>query len=141
MVRINLRRMRQLMRETHKLLWKLEKAQAYATRSSAPLSELPWGRGNRSRVEEGAIRISELREAYEEALDELGEMRSKLDPMISGLKNADDRAVMRLRCIKGFDPDDISEAVCLTERMIYYILRRSEDQIARMYPDKVWPGR
>ena len=73
MVRINLRRMRQLMRETHKLLWKLEKAQAYATRSSAPLSELPWGRGNRSRVEEGAIRISELLEAYEEAFLEARE--------------------------------------------------------------------
>ena len=135
MTHINLYRMRRLIRETHKLLWKIERMQAYATKSSAALSELPWGRGNRSRVEEGAIRICELKEAYREALKELDDMRTTLDPMIDLLKNADDRAVMRLRYIKGFDPGDISGAICLTERMVYYILRRSEYTLTRMYPE------
>lgn len=140
MYEINLYRMRRLIRETGKLMWKIEREQAYATKCSAPLSELNWGRGNRSRVEEGAIRIIELKDAYREVLEELEKMRDELDPLISSLKNADDRAVMRLRYIKGYCPEDISDAVCLTERMVYYILRRSENALARLYPEKIWPN-
>ena len=136
MTEIDLVRMRRMIREIERLKWKIEKEQAYATRSSAALSELPWGRGNRSRVEEGAIRLVELKEAYKEIIGKLAEMRKELDPLISTLDNADDRAVMRLRYINGYRPEAISDAICMTDRMVYYILRRAEDALARRYPQK-----
>ena len=71
MTEIDLVRMRRMIREIERLKWKIEKEQAYATRSSAALSELPWGRGNRSRVEEGAIRLVELKEVYFEIIEKL----------------------------------------------------------------------
>lgn len=132
---INLYRMRRMIRETGKLMWKIERTQAYATKSSASLSAIPWGRGNRSCVEDGAIQLIELKDAYHELLDELGKMRTELDPLISRLENADDRAVMRLRYIQGFRPEDIAKAIYMTDRMVYYILKRSENCLVRMFPD------
>ena len=64
-------------------------------------------------------------------------MKEALDPLISDLDNADDRAVMRLRYIKGFSPEDIAEAIHRTDRSIYYYLSRAEDQLVRKHPDKV----
>lgn len=132
---INLYRMRRMIRETQKLAWKIERERSYAARSAAPLSQIPWGQGNRSRVEEGAIRIADLKDVYREVLAELEEMRQALDPLIDTLKNADDRAVMRLRYIKGYDPEDVAEAIFRTDRMVYYILSRSEKELIKRFPD------
>ena len=70
-------------------------------------------------------------------LSELHDMRVILDPLINELDNADDRAVMRLRYIKGYSPEDIAEAIHRSDRSIYYYLSRAEDQIARKFPKQV----
>ena len=134
---VNLYRMRKLIRDTVKMQWKVEQEQAKATKITTTITGMPRGSGNHSAVESGAIRIIDLKEAYREVVDELNKMRAELDPLISELENADDRAVMRLRYIKGFSPEDIAEAIHRTDRSIYYYLSRAEDQLARMHPDKV----
>ena len=134
---VNLYRMRKLIRDTVKLQWRVEQEQSKATKITTVLTGMPRASGNHSKVEDGAIRVAELTEAYSEVLTELSVMRQDLEPMISTLNNADDRAVMRLRYIKGFSAEDIAEAVHRTDRAIYYYLSRAEDELARKYPDKV----
>lgn len=134
---INLFRMRKLIRDTVKFQWRVEQEEAKATKITAVITGMPRGTDNHSKVEDGAIRLTELKEAYREVLDELTKMRVELEPLISTLDNADDRAVMRLRYIKGFSPEDIADAIHRTDRSIYYYMSRAEEQLVRMYPDKV----
>ena len=134
---VNLYRMRQLIRQTVKIQWRLEQEQAKATKITTVLTGMSRGGGQRDQVQDGAIKLAELKEAYREIISELEQMRNELDPLISDLDNADDRAVIRLRYIKGFSPEDIAEAICRTDRSVYYYLSRAEDQLARRFPDKV----
>lgn len=134
---VNLFRMRKLIRETVKLQWRREQTIAKATKITTVLTGMPRGSGTSSQVEDGAIKISEVNDAYREVFDELVAMQTELDPLIDSLDRADDRAVMRLRYIKGYSPEDIAEAIHRTDRAIYYYLSRAEDQLARMYPEKV----
>ena len=134
---VNLYRMRQLIRQTVKVQWKLEQEEARATKITTVLTGMPRGGGNHDQVQDGAIKLTELKEAYSEVLNELEEMRKTLDPLINDLENPDDRAVIRLRYIKGFSPEDIADAICKTDRSVYYYLSRAEDQLVRKYPEDV----
>ena len=134
---INLFRMRQLLRQTVKVQWRIEQEEARATKITTVLTGMPRGCGQHDQVQDGAIRVAELRDAYREIMEELETAQAALDPLISELEDADDRAVMRLRYIKGFSPEDIAEAIHRTDRSVYYYLSRAEDQLARRFPDKV----
>lgn len=134
---VNLYRMRQLLRQTVKVQWRIEREMARATKSTTVITGMPHGGGPHNAVEDGAIRVAELKDAYREIMEELETAQAALDPLISELDDADDRAVMRLRYIKGFSPEDIAEAIHRTDRSVYYYLSRAEDQLKRKYPDKV----
>ena len=134
---VDLYRMRQLIRQTVKVQWKLEQAEARATKVTSVMTGIPRSGGIHDHVQDGAIKLAELKDAYRETVSELERMRSELDPVVSSLENAGDRAVMRLRYIKGFSPEDIAEAIGKTDRSVYYYISRAEDQLARNHPDKV----
>jgi len=134
---INLFRMRQLLRQTVKAQWRIEQEEARATKITTMLTGMPRGGGQHDQVQDGAIRVAELKDAYREIMEELETAQAALDPLISKLDDADDRAVMRLRYIKGFSPEDIAEAIHRTDRSVYYYLSRAEDQLARRFPDRV----
>ena len=134
---VNLYRMRKLIRDLVKIHWKVEQEQARATKITATLTGMPGASGTHSKVEDGVIKIISIKDAYRETVGELERMKEELDPLIDTLENADDRAVMRLRYIDWFSPEDIAEAIHRTDRSIYYYLSRAEDQLVRKYPDKV----
>jgi len=134
---VNLYRMRQLIRQTVKVQWKIEQEEARATKITTVLTGMPRGGKQSNQVEDGAIKLADLKEAYGEIVEELENMRIELDPLISELDNADDRAVMRLRYIKGFSPEDIAEAIHRTDRSVYYYLSRAEDLLVRKHQGTV----
>jgi DNA-directed RNA polymerase specialized sigma24 family protein len=134
---VNLYRMRQLIRQTVKVQWKLEQEEARATKITTVLTGMPRGGGGHDQVADGAIKLAELKEAYKETIGELERMRTELDPLISKLERGDDRAIMRLRYIKGFSPEDIAEAIGRTDRFVYYRLSDSENELSKMFPDIV----
>ena len=134
---INLYRMRKLIRDTVKLQWRIEREQAKATKITTTLTGMPRASGNHSKVEDGAIRMADLTDAYNEVMTELKKMREELEPLIGSLDRADDRAVMRLRYMKGFSPEDIADAIHRTDRSIYYYLSRAENELVRLHSDKV----
>lgn len=134
---VSLCRMRQLMRYTIKARWKVEKEMARATKTTTTLTGMPRGGAGHDQVAEGAIQIDAVKRAYRETLAELEQMQQELDPLIDGLDNPDDRAVMRLRYIECYSPEDIAEAIYRTDRSVYYYLGRAEDKLAKKYPEKV----
>ena len=137
MTGINFSSMRRMMRDMDRIEWRILREKEHANGMKAEIALGPKRRWHISHIEESAVRMCDLDAAYAEVTERLGEMRKELAPLIWSLENANDRAVMRLRYIQGYKPEDISDAIYLTERMIYYILSRAERQLARMYPDKI----
>ena len=137
MERIDLYRMRRLNRETLKIRWRIEREKSKAERATSCPAVAYGGRGYCSRVEEGVITITDLKDAYRESMAELERMRAALEPVIDLLPDTDERAVMRLRYLKGYSAEEIAEDVYLTDRMVYYILKRAEKRLERMYPDLI----
>ena len=129
---VDLEKMRFLINRQPRLWWDIEKEEAKATKITTTLTGMPRGSGNHSQVEDGAIRLATLKEVYGETLAELERMRNELDPLISMLDDPDDRAVMRLRYIKGYNINTIAESIHRSERCIYYYLSRAEDKISRL---------
>ena len=139
---VNLYRMRMLMsRKTVKILWRIEQEQARATKITTVLTGMPrGGGGGHDQVADGAVRLTELKEAYGEAIAELEQMQEELRPLIDTLENTDLRASMRLRYLKGYKPEEIADAISLADRTIYRYLLRAENELCRRYPDKVIHG-
>ena len=73
----------------------------------------------------------------EQTFEALEKMRREMDGLIDSLANPDDRAVMRLRYLKGRSPEEIAETIFMSDRMVYYILARAEKELARRFPGKV----
>ena len=137
---VNLYRMRMLIRQTVKIQWKVEQEQARATKITTVLTGMPRGGGGHNQVEDGAIKITELKEAYSEVICELERMRAEVDPLISTLEDANLRAAMRLRYIKGYKPEEIADAISLADRTVFRYMKRGENELCRRYPDIVIHG-
>lgn len=130
-------RMRRLIDRLASVLWDIERAEANATKITATITGMPRGSGNNSKVESGAIRLTEVKAAYRETINELEQMKEELNPLIDTINDDDDRAAMRLRYIDWFDPERIAKARHRSIRSIYYYLSRGENELIRKYPDKV----
>ena len=70
-------------------------------------------------------------------IDELQAMRDELEQLLPSLDNPDDIGIMRLRYMDGCDLKDIPDAVCLSERAMFYHLAGAERKLMRMYPGRV----
>lgn len=134
---VNLYKMRALMRKAIRIRWRIERESSRATKTTTVITGMPRGGRRKDQTAEGAITIAEVKKAYKEVFDELEQMQNELNPLIDTLDNADDKAVMRLRYIDGYSPEDIAEAINRTERSVYYYISRAEDTLARKYPDKI----
>lgn len=134
---VNLYRMRMLIRQATKLQWRKEREIAKATKITTVLTGMPRGGSGENQVEDGAIKVAELEEAYIEVLEELRSMKRELSPLINTIENADLRAAMRLRYIDEHRPEEIADAIPLAERTVYRYLKQGEDEICRKFPDKV----
>ena len=134
---VNLTRMRVLISYERRLRFKYQKKLANATKVTTQLTGMPRGSGNHSQVEDGAIELAEVEEAYREIFDELKRMRAELDQLLKQLDNPDDIGIMRLRYIEGMDLIAIPAAVGLSERAMFYHLSGAERKLIRMFPDKI----
>ena len=134
---VNLSRMRVLIGYERRLRFRYQKKLANATKVTTVLTGMPRATGNHSQVEDGAIELAEVEEAYREMLDELKAMKAELEDMLKTLDNPDDIGIMRLRYIEGMDLRMIPEAVNLSERAMFYHLSGAERKLMRMYPDRI----
>ena len=134
---INLYRMRQLMRQTIKVRWKIEREMARATKITTVLTGMPRGGSGRNQVEDGAIKLAELKEAYSAVTNELHQMQEELIPLINTLEDARLSATMRLRYINGYSEIEIADSIYVADRTVRRYLMMAERELCNRYPDKV----
>lgn len=134
---VNLSRMRVLISLERRLQFRYQKKLSSVTRITTQLTGMPHGSGSHSKVEDGAIELAEVEEAYREVLADLQVMRDELEQLLPSLDNPDDIGIMRLRYIIGKCLEDIPNEVNLSRRAMFYHLAGAERKLARMYPDKV----
>lgn len=134
---VNLSRMRTLIVCEQRLRWSRMKKLAKATKITTSITGMPHGSGTGDKVADGAIELAEVSEAYREVLSELKAMRTELEEMIPSLDDPDDIGIMRLRYVDGWRLQDIPDAICLSERAMYYHLAGAERKLARMYPTRI----
>lgn len=134
---VNLSRMRVLISLERRLQFRYQKKLSSVTRITTQLTGMPRATGNHSQVEDGAIELAEVEEAYREVLDELKAMRAELKELLPSLDNPDDIGIMRLRYIMGQNPEDIPDEVHLSRRAMFYHLSGAERKLMRMFPDRI----
>lgn len=134
---VNLNRMRFLIGYEQRLRFDRLKKFARATKITTSITGMPRGSGTGNQVQDGAIELAEVEEAYSEVLKELQSMRDELEVLLQSLDNPDDIGVMRLRYIKGHELKYIPDAIHLSPRAMYYHLAGAERKLTRMHPDKI----
>ena len=134
---VNLSRMRTLIAYEQRLRFDRLKKLAKATKITTTITGMPRGSGTGNKIQDGAIELAEVEDAYREVLTELRSMREELEQLLPALDNPDDIGIMRLRYVDGKRLQDIPEAVCLSERAMYYHLSGAERKLERMFPDRI----
>ncbi len=134
---VNLSRMRTLIAYEQRLRFDRLKKLAKATKITTTITGMPRGSGTGNKIQDGAIELAEVEDAYREVLTELRSMREELEQLLPALDNPDDIGIMRLRYVDGKRLQDIPEAVCLSERAMYYHLSGAERKLVRMFPDRI----
>lgn len=122
-------RMRYLMRRVPRLEWDMERKMSNATKITATITGMPHGSGNHSKVEDSAIILATVKDAYREVIAELEALRARLSPLIDMLEDPDEKAVMRMRYLNGLNPEQIALVICRSDRMVYIYLKRAERKI------------
>lgn len=128
----DLRRMRQLMKRLPSILWEIERKEANATYVTSSITGMPRGGGGLNKTENTRITLIAVKDAYREALKELEELRRDLEPNLMQLMDEDERAIMRMRYIHGYEPEKIAEAVSYHPRTVYRKLKSAERKLASM---------
>ncbi len=134
---VNLERMRLLISIEHRLRMKRMVKLSKATKITSSITGMPHGGGTHNQVEDGAIEMAEVDEAYAEVFTDLSAMRGELKPLIEMLDNPDDIAVMRYRYIMGIPLSDIPDLMHVSDRAMFYHLSNAERTLIKMYPETV----
>ncbi len=130
----DLRRMRQLMKRLPSILWEIEQKEANATRITSVITGMPRGGGGLNRSEDARLALIAVKDSYREALSELEALRHDLEQNLVFLTDEDERAIMRMRYIHGYDPEQIAQAVSYHPRTIYRKLKSAEHKLMAMGP-------
>ena len=131
---VNLAEMRRNIQNAAGIQEAIEKARLAATRSTTMPDGLPHVRKSNSKVEAGAVKIAMLEEQHAALLAQIEQDRAELAVMISGLADYDQKAVMRLRYLKGYKPELIAAGTGLSIRCVFYKLGSGKIELARQFP-------
>lgn len=125
-------RMRLLIRQEARYRWAIEKQTAKATKITASLSQSGGTGGGfktGSKVEDGAIMLTELKNQYSEIVEELTLARNELRESISKMRSQQMRlgkTCLRMRYLQGISARQIADALNYSEEYIFRTLRVSE---------------
>lgn len=125
---IDFRRMRWLISKLQRVQWDVERKTANATRITSVITGMPRG-GSGNRQEEAYVILADVLDAYKDTMDELDTMRAELKPFIDALPDPDEKAIMILRYMDGYSPEEIPGMVKLSRASVYAHLNRAERKI------------
>ena len=133
---INFVRMRKLIKAEEQTRWALEKAKSRAEKITISISKSGGGGESfrkGSRVEEGAIAISVLREEYQRISDELEGQREELKGLMKKIRTEKyrlEKLCLKMRYLKGLRARTIAEALNYSEPYIFEKLGSGERLIS-----------
>ena len=84
---VNLSRMRTLIAYEQRLRFDRLKKLAKATKITTTITGMPRGSGTGNKIQDGAIELAEVEDAYREVLTELRSMREELEQLLPALDN------------------------------------------------------
>lgn len=128
---INFHRMRFLINRLPAARFRVDKAIARATKTTAILTGMPRGSSTGSQVEEGAMLIEYARQALDSITTELEGMRAELTPLIEALESPLQKNAMRMRYIEGHSVREIAYSLNYSEQHIFRILTIAERKIQK----------
>ena len=133
---VNLSEMSRIILSAQKVLEAIENAEEMATRTTSRIDGIPRTSRRTSLVENGAVNAVDLEAAYCETVEKVQAMRRELSGMIDTLPSEEDRAIMRLRYIKGYAPERIADALYRSERNVFYRIKQAKLFLAEKFPGR-----
>lgn len=128
----DLRRMRQLMKRLPSILWEIEQKEANATRTTSNITGMPRGGGGLNKTEDARIALIAAKDSYRETMEELERLRKELEQSLLKLTDENERAMMRMRYIHGYKPEEIAEVISYHPRTVYRKLESAERKLAAL---------
>lgn len=114
----------------NKILWKLIQARSAAEKITSSITGMPHGSGGfHSQVEDGAIKILGLEEAYKEAFDELSGYQAQLEPLVKRLEDPIHVGTLRLRYFDGYSVSEISHMTGRSRSTVNRDLREAQNKV------------
>lgn len=133
---VSLAEMERTRKAAARILEEIDNAEANAERTTARYDGMPRGKNTRSKVETGAVIAADLQIKHAELLAQLDEMKTELEEMFSTIDAADRRAVMRLRYLRGYKPEQIAEGCMMSIRSVYRLMKQGTEELLKRFPDR-----
>ncbi len=128
---VDLRRMRFLINRLPAARFRVDKAMANATRVTSVLTGMPRGSASDDRMAENVILLDLAKQARDQIVTELEDMRKQLGPMIEALDVPLQKSAMRMRYIEGHSVREIAYSLNYSEQHIFRILTIAERKIQK----------
>ena len=74
---------------------------------------------------------------YSSVVDDLRRMQDELRPMIEALEDHEQRMVLTLRYLKGYDYPWIADNMNINERTVFLYLRKAKDKLSDLFPELI----
>lgn len=129
---IDFQRMRTLIRDEERLRWAVMREEAKATRATASWNRNGGGGRNRtsSRVEDGGIALTILKDGYNQTMTELTKMRSELRKRLRGLTGLEE-SVIKMRYIEGMSCAEIARKIHYDKCYMHHVVKNAENKVNR----------
>ena len=133
---VSIAEMERTRKAADRILEEIDKAEASAERTSARYDGMPHSKNTQSKVETGAVIAADLQTKHAELLAQLDEMKTELEEMFSTIDAADRRAVMRLRYLNGYKPEQIAAGCGMSVRTVYRFIKLGTEELSKRFPDR-----
>ena len=133
---VSLAEMERTRKAAARILEEIDRAESRAERKTACYDGMPRDRNTRSKVETGAVIAADLQTVHAELTAQLEEMKTEFEEMCCSIGETDRRAVMRLRYLRGYKPEQIAEGCMMSIRSVYRFMKLGTEELLQRFPDR-----
>lgn len=140
MTSLNFLHLRTLIKMKHRKEWDKRKVMAIATKSTSTITGMPRGTDNHSKVEDGAIRLSQIDDVLRDINIDIKETWMQVLPLLERYSNENlgnaiverNIRVFRARYEECLTFEEIADSMCISLRWVKHIVKTIE-QILESY--------
>ncbi len=133
---VNLAELKRIRQAAARIRYEIKRAENIATRTTSIPNGMPHGKQKHSKVEDGAVLLTILKEQYAETLKQIEQMKTELEEMFCTIEDPDRRATMRLVFLYGHNPEQVADACGLCPRTVYHYMKSGKEELSSRFPDR-----